>query len=226
MRRDRKRTIEAKCDPRYRLASDLFDRVRAKIEAIELPSGYTLEWGGEYENQQDAQAPIKASMPFFALIMVLICVVLFNSLKTPLVIWLTVPLALIGVSIGLLLTNSPFGFMALLGTLSLTGMLIKNSIVLIDQINMNLQQGIEPFNAIVSAAVSRMRPVTMAAATTVLGMMPLLQDPFFISMAVAIMFGLGFATVLSLVVVPVLYSIFYRIPYVPHEEVSGNVQKD
>jgi multidrug efflux pump subunit AcrB len=158
--------------------------------------------------------------------MVLICVVLFNSLKTPLVIWLTVPLALIGVSIGLLLTNSPFGFMALLGTLSLTGMLIKNSIVLIDQINMNLRQGIEPFNAIVSAAVSRMRPVTMAAATTVLGMMPLLQDPFFISMAVAIMFGLGFATVLSLVVVPVLYSIFYRIPYVPQEEVSENVQKD
>ncbi|GAF86577.1 unnamed protein product, partial [marine sediment metagenome] len=99
-RRDRRRTIEAKCDPKYGLASDIQKRVQAKIEAIEIPPGYEFEWGGEYEDTNDAQAPIKASMPLFILIMVLICVTLFNSLKTPLIIWITVPLALIGVSFG------------------------------------------------------------------------------------------------------------------------------
>jgi multidrug efflux pump subunit AcrB len=229
MRRDRRRTIEARCDPRYGLASELQTRVQPEIEAIKLPPGYSFEWGGEYEDTRKAQAPIKASMPFFILLMVLICVVLFNSLKTPLVIWLAVPLACIGVSLGLLLTRQPFGFMALLGTLALIGMLIKNSIVLIDRINSNIGEGREPFDSIVEAGVSRMRPVMMAASTTVLGMAPLLQDRFFVSMAVAIMFGLGFATVLSLLVVPVLFAIFYRIPYkgsqIVHPESQSRYEK-
>jgi multidrug efflux pump subunit AcrB len=143
--------------------------------------------------------------------MVLIVIMLFNSLRQPLVIWLVVPLALIGVTIGLLLTRQPFGFMALLGFLSLMGMLIKNAIVLIDQINLELREGKAPFAAIVDSGVSRLRPVGMAATTTILGMTPLFPDAFFVAMAVTIAFGLGFATLLTMVVVPVLFAIVYRV---------------
>jgi multidrug efflux pump subunit AcrB len=124
---------------------------------------------------------------------------------------LTVPLAIIGVTAGLLMFSQPFGFMALLGLMSLSGMLIKNAIVLIDQIDIEMASGKVPFQAIVDSGVSRLIPVSMAAMTTILGMLPLLQDAFFIAMAVTIMFGLGFATVLTLIVVPVLYAIFFKV---------------
>ena len=143
--------------------------------------------------------------------MLLVVLTLFNSIRLPLVIFLTVPLAIIGVTVGLLVMNQPFGFMALLGFLSLVGMLIKNAIVLIDEINVLRSEGKEPFDAVIEAGVSRMRPVSMAAMTTVLGMIPLLVDAFFVSMAVTIMFGLTFATVLTLVVVPVLYACLFGI---------------
>jgi multidrug efflux pump subunit AcrB len=143
---------------------------------------------------------------------VLIVIFLFNSLRKPAVIFLTVPLAIIGVTVGLLGAGQPFGFMALLGFLSLSGMLIKNAIVLIDEIGAQLAVGKSGYDAIVEAGLSRARPVSMAAATTVLGMIPLLTDAFFVSMAVTIMAGLTFATVLTLVFVPVLYAIFFRIP--------------
>ena len=143
--------------------------------------------------------------------MVLMVIMLFNNLRQPLIIWLTVPLALVGVVAGLLFFNQPFGFMALLGALSLTGMLIKNAVVLIDQININVADEMAPYEAVVSAGVSRMRPVMMAALTTVLGMAPLLTDDFFIAMAVTIMVGLSFATVLTLVFVPVLYATLYGL---------------
>jgi multidrug efflux pump subunit AcrB len=145
--------------------------------------------------------------------MVLIVIFLFNSIKKTLVIWLTVPLAIIGVTAGLLVMDQPFGFMPLLGLMSLAGMLIKNAIVLIDQIDTELASGKPGFHAIVDSGLSRLIPVSMAALTTILGMVPLLKDPFFVSMAVTIMFGLGAATVLTLIVVPVLYTIFFRISY-------------
>ena len=145
-------------------------------------------------------------------ILVFIVIVLFNSLKQPAIIFLTVPLALIGVTVGLLVTGQPFGFMALLGFLSLVGMLIKNAIVLIDEINLQSTLDQPLFDAIVNSGLSRLRPVSMAAMTTVLGMIPLVPDAFFASMAVTIMFGLTFATVLTLVVVPVLYACFYGVP--------------
>ena len=151
-----------------------------------------------------------ASLPMFILAMILITIVLFNSLKQPLIIWLTVPLSLIGVTAGLLLANQPFGFMALLGFLSLIGMLIKNAIVLIDEINLQWGEGKVLLEAIVDSSVSRLRPVFMAASTTALGLIPLLFDAFFVSMAVTIIFGLGFATLLTMVVVPVLYATFYK----------------
>jgi multidrug efflux pump subunit AcrB len=117
----------------------------------------------------------------------------------------------IGVTVGLGATGQPFGFMALLGFMSLSGMLIKNAIVLIDEINLQGTEDKSPIDAVLDSAVSRLRPVAMAAATTILGMAPLFPDAFFVSMAVTIAFGLGFATVLTMVVVPTLYSIFYKV---------------
>ncbi len=189
----------------------MFARLRPQIEAIELPDGYTLEWGGEYEDSGNARDALVGSVPLFVLLMVLITVGLFNSLKQPLVIWLNVPLALIGVTAGLLLTGQPFGFMSILGFLSLMGMLIKNAIVLVDQINLELADGKAELAAIIDSCASRLRPVAMAAATTALGMIPLVTDAFFSAMAVTIIFGLIFATILTMVILPVFYSIVFNV---------------
>ncbi|WP_213609745.1 efflux RND transporter permease subunit [Pseudoalteromonas sp.] len=216
MRRDRKRTLTVMADHDVigdETPAKLFSRVRAEIEAIELPRGYELQWGGEFESSSKAQKAIFGSLPLGYLAMFVVTVLLFNSVKKPLVIWATVPLAIIGVSAGLLVMNAPFSFMALLGLLSLSGMLIKNGIVLVDQINLELSEGKSPYQAVFDSGVSRVRPVAMAAITTILGMIPLLFDVFFQSMAVTIMFGLGFATILTLIVVPVLYTVVFRIDY-------------
>ncbi|MBK9468736.1 MAG: efflux RND transporter permease subunit [Gammaproteobacteria bacterium] len=222
MRRDRVRTIEAMADPfPGALASELLEAVKPQIDAIELPPEYTLSWGGELEDSSRAQSYIAAGVAVPLLLMVLVLVMLFNNLRQPLAIMLTVPLAVIGVSVGLLLANEPFGFMALLGFLSLSGMLIKNAIVLIDEINLEGSLGRTPLEAVLNAGVSRIRPVSMAAGTTVLGMLPLFADPFFIGMAVTIIGGLSFATVLTLIVVPVLHATFYRIPTDAREASAG-----
>ncbi len=174
--------------------------------------GYFIAWSGEAEDSSDATAQLAANIPLYFGMMILVVILLFNAFRQPAIIWLTVPLAIIGVTAGLLLFGEPFGFMALLGVMSLSGMLIKNAIVLIDQIDLDLRSGKDRYQAVVDSGVSRMRPVVLAAATTILGMLPLLQDAFFIAMAVTIMFGLLFATVLTLVFVPVLYTIFFKIP--------------
>ncbi len=210
MRRNRLYTITVHADQSSGLASTLFERIRPQIEAIKLPAGYTMEWGGEHEDSTNAQAALAGIIPIFILLMVLIVVCLFNSLRITAIIWLTVPLALIGVVVGLLVFRQPFGFMALLGALSLSGMLIKNAIVLIDEINVQLKTGKVPWNAVVDASVSRVRPVLMAVLTTVFGLIPLTVDVFFGAMAVTIIVGLLFASVLTLIVVPVLYVIFFR----------------
>ncbi len=216
MRRDRKRTLSVMADPSMftdETADSVFRKLRPKIEAIPLPAGYELDWGGEYEASTDAQKNIFSSLPLGYLFMFLITVFLFNSVLKPLSIWVTVPLVMIGVTSGLLLLNAPFSFMALLGLLSLSGMVIKNGIVLVDQISVELNEGKDRFEAVFHASVSRVRPVAMAAITTMLGMIPLFFDAFFQSMAVTIVFGLGFATVLTLVVLPVTYALLFRIPY-------------
>ncbi|MBW1645222.1 MAG: efflux RND transporter permease subunit [Deltaproteobacteria bacterium] len=173
--------------------------------------GYFIAWGGELEDSSDSQKQLAANIPIYFGMMVLIVIFMFNAFRQPLIIWLTVPLALIGVTAGLLLLKQPFGFMALLGLMSLSGMLIKNAIVLIDQIDINIRSGLPPLQAIIDSGVSRMQPVMMAALTTMMGMIPLFQDAFFVSMAVTIVFGLGFATVLTLLFVPVLYATFFKI---------------
>jgi multidrug efflux pump subunit AcrB len=210
-RQNRRRTITVQGDPREGVASPVFERVRSAIEAIPLPPGYELEWGGEYESSNDANRMLMASVPLFFSLMILIVVALFNTLRQTLIVFLTLPLAVIGVTAGLLVTGQPFGFVALLGFLSLSGMLIKNAVVLLDQIDINLGRGQRPLGAVLDAGVSRVRPVTMAAFTTVLGMTPLLFDRFWAAMAVTIMAGLAFATVLTLVVVPVLYATFHGV---------------
>ena len=214
-RRNRQPTLTIRCDAKDLPTSAVFEQLKPVVEAIPLPTGYGLEWGGEFEDSGKAQAALMKMMPVIGMMMVLIIIILFNSIKKPAIIFLTVPLALIGVTIGLLAFNQPFGFMALLGFLSLSGMLIKNSVVLIDEINCQLATGKDPYQAVIDSGVSRVRPVSMAAATTVLGMAPLLVDAFFVAMAVTIMVGLTFATVLTLVVVPLLYAMFFKIQNKP-----------
>lgn len=210
-KRNRVYTITPSCDPAQGLATVLLSRLKPQIETMLLPPGYMLEWGGEFEDSRDANKAINASLPAGFLTMIVIVILLFGKIRQPLIIWLTVPLAIIGITAGLLSMNVAFGFMGLLGALSLVGLLIKNAIVLIEEIDMNIAAGRESYNAILDSAVSRMRPVMMAASTTILGMAPLLSDVFFLDMAVVIMFGLGFASVLTLIVVPVLYAIFFNI---------------
>ncbi len=209
-RRDRQRTIIIKSNPRSENASVVFNRIRPGIEAIDIPLGCTLEFGGEYESSKDANEALGGKVVLFGFLMIIVVIVLFNKLVQPLIIWLCVPLAVIGVTIGLLATNQPFGFMALLGLLSLSGMLIKNAIVLVDEIDLQIREGNPVYTAILDSGVSRMRPVMMAASTTVLGMLPLVVDAFFVAMAVTIMAGLTFASILTLVIVPVLYAIFFK----------------
>jgi multidrug efflux pump subunit AcrB len=211
VRRDRFPTITVHADPRSGLPSQLFNRVRSQVEAIELPPGYALEWGGEYEDSRDARRALAEPLPYFAALMVFIVVCLFNSIRTTVLIWLVVPLAFIGVTAGLLLTGKPFGFMALLGVLSVGGELIKGQIVVLSKVCNEIDKGKDPFHAILDGGTSKMRPVCMVVLTTVLGMIPLLTDAFFGAMAVCIMFGLAFAAVLGLIVTPVLYTIFYGV---------------
>jgi multidrug efflux pump subunit AcrB len=222
-RRNRSLAITVKCNTTGETAASAFTRISPLLTAAmaDLPEGYYMEWGGEHESSGNAQAGLIAKMPPILVGMVLIVIALFNSLRKPLVIFLTVPLTTIGVTAGLLIFNQPFGFMAMLGFLSLAGMQIKNAIVLIDEINAQQAAGEDPFNAVINAGVTRLRPVVLAALTTVLGMMPLVLDAFYVSMAVTIMCGLTFATLLTMIVIPLNYALIFRIPNPPLSHGSG-----
>jgi multidrug efflux pump subunit AcrB len=143
--------------------------------------------------------------------MLITSILLFGRLREPMIIWLLVPLSVVGITAGLLSTNGAFDFMSLLGALSLIGLMIKNAIVLIEEIDLQIRGGKEPLQSIVDAGVSRLRPVVLAAATTILGLIPLLGDVFFVNMAVTMMAGLGFASLLTLVVLPTLYAVVFRV---------------
>jgi multidrug efflux pump subunit AcrB len=151
------------------------------------------------------------SLPVGFLLMILVTILLFGKVRQPLLIWLTVPLAVIGITACLLVFNGAFDFMSLLGALSLLGMLIKNAIVLIDEIDQQSSMGKEAYRAILDSTVSRLRPVVLAAATTILGLIPLLRDVFFVNMSLTIMAGLGFATLLTLFFVPTLHAILFGV---------------
>jgi multidrug efflux pump subunit AcrB len=170
-----------------------------------------MEWGGEHESAGQAQESLGRQMPLAFGTMLLITILLFGRLRQTAVIWTIVPMAVNGAALGLLFTGLPFSFTALLGLLSLSGMLIKNAIVLVEEIDaQKAEAGLPQSEAIVAASVSRLRPVVLASGTTILGMAPLLWDVFFASMAVTIMAGLGFASILTLVGVPGLYHSYLR----------------
>ncbi|RKZ48522.1 MAG: AcrB/AcrD/AcrF family protein [Gammaproteobacteria bacterium] len=211
-RRDRRRTITVQANPVLGFTlPDMMKNVASKVESIELPPGYTFEWGGEIESSADSQASLIPGMIPAAVIISFIVVALFNAFRPPIVIALVIPFALIGITAGLLVSGAAFGFVALLGGMSLIGMMIKNSVVLLDQVNIELAEDKAPYEALVHACMSRLRPVGLAAATTIFGMIPLLQDIFWVGMAITIMAGLMFGTILTMVLVPVFYATLYRI---------------
>lgn len=211
-RRDRVRTLTVEGEPLPGLTgSQALAAVKGPIEAIPLKTGYGLEWGGELESSADAQSALAAQLPAAFLIMLVITILLFAKLRQPFMIWCVVPMSICGVTAGLLFTGMPFSFTALLGLLSLSGMLIKNAIVLVDEIDDQVSQKGATIDALAAASVSRLRPVFLAAVTTILGMIPLLPDAFFASMSVTIMGGLAFATILTLIAIPTLYSLMYGI---------------
>jgi len=213
-RRDRVRTITIAGEPvDGTTAAKARLSVLQQIESIQLPQGYQLEWGGEYETSRDAQQRLGSGLPVGLLVMFIISVLLFGRVRQPLIIWLLVPMALVGIVAGLLIADLPFGFMSLLAFISLWGMLIKNVIVLLEEIDLQIADGINKTQAVVAASVSRLRPVSLAAITTILGVFPLVTDAFFADMAVSIIGGLSFATLLTLIAVPVLYSVFYKISF-------------
>jgi len=210
---DRRRAVTVQAIPANGVTlPTLRNSVLKEFDAIKLPPGYKLEWDGEFEDTKTSQSSLIPPMAPAGLVMILVLVALFNAYRPPLLILLVIPFGVIGVVSGLLMTGAAFGFMALLGAMSLSGMMIKNSIVLLDQLNIELKEGKPPYQAVMDASISRLRPVFNAAATTVFGMAPLLLDVFWVSMAVAIMFGLTFGTLLTMVLLPVLYATFYRIP--------------
>jgi multidrug efflux pump subunit AcrB len=219
LRRDRRRTVTVEAS----LAADGNAIAMARQmdswlqnEQKTWPFGYKYEMGGELETSGKANDSINVNLPLTGLIILLLLVGQFNSLRRPLIILLTIPLGMIGVTIGLLVANSYFGFMTLLGVVSLAGIVVNNAIVLIDRIAIEREQnGLSPDLAVVEAAMRRLRPILLTTATTVGGLLPLWLGggPLWEPMAIAIIFGLMFATVLTLGVVPVLYSLFFRVNF-------------
>jgi multidrug efflux pump subunit AcrB len=209
---DRRRAITVQCSPNDVTAPTLRNAVVEKFAAIELPPGYRLDWDGEYWSAKQSQEALAPGVVPAIVIMLFILVALFNGFRPMLICIGVIPFVMIGITGGLLLTQTPFGFIALLGAMSLSGMMIKNAVVLLDEVNANLGKGLTPYNAVIEAAVSRLNPVVNAAGTTVLGVLPMLQDVFWVALAVTIFFGLIVGTVLTMVMVPTLYALLYRIP--------------
>jgi multidrug efflux pump subunit AcrB len=211
-RRDRRRTITIQTNPIPGVAApELHAAVAPDVESVPLPPGFTLQWGGDHESGNDANSSLVPGMvPAIAVMMVSV-VALFNAFRPPLIVFLMVPFALIGITGGLLAFDVPFGFMALLGAMSLSGQMIRNAIVLVDQIGIDRETGLDPYEAVIQSAMSRLRPVMLSAGTAALGVIPLLQDVFWVGLAVTMIGGLAIGTVLIMILVPVLYVIFYRV---------------
>ncbi len=191
--------------------AEVHGEIRKEIEAMTLPEGYTFFWDSQFKDQSEAMQAIAKFFPLAFLMLIVILVALFGNFREPVIILCVLPLSLIGIAIGMLLTGFDFGFFPIAGWLGLLGMIIKNVIVLIDEINTQRREGVVPYIAVVEATVSRTRPVLMAATTTILGMIPLLFDIAFGGMAATIIFGLTFATLLTLFVTPALYVLFYKV---------------
>lgn len=209
---NRHRALSALCDPVIGVTTaELHKDIVSKIEAIQLPEGYNLMWDAEKKNQKEAVDAIVTFFPLAFLLIIAILIALFGNYKQPLIVVVLLPFSLIGVIFGLVGLGKAFDFMSFIGWIGLLGMVIKNVIVLLDEVNIQRKEGQSHFDAIIFATISRTRPVLMAAITTMFGMIPLISDSVFGAMSVTIIFGLGFATFLTLLAVPVFYALFYNI---------------
>lgn len=207
---NRRLSMAAQCDvqPGHTM-KEVHGEIRDEIERIGLPAGYSFFWDSQYKDQKEAMEALTKYFPLAIVFLVLILVALFGNFRQPSIIFLILPLSVIGVVVGMLVTGFQFGFFCIAGWLGLLGMIIKNVIVLLDEVNIQRRAGVAPGEAIVEATVSRTRPVLMAAITTIFGSIPLLFDVVFGGMAATIVFGLSFATLLTLFVTPALYVVFY-----------------
>ena len=209
---NRQLSMAAQCDVKQgHTMKEVHSEIRNEIENIQLPEGYTFFWDSQYKDQKEAMEALVKYFPLAVILLLVILVMQFGNYRQPLIIFLILPLSLIGMVFGLLLTGFEFGFFCIAGWLGLLGMIIKNVIVLLDEVNVQRRAGVEPYTAIIEATVSRVRPVLMAALTTVFGSIPLLFDVVFGGMAATIVFGLSFATLLTLFVTPALYAILYKV---------------
>ncbi|NLR91815.1 efflux RND transporter permease subunit [Flammeovirga agarivorans] len=209
---NRQRMIAAQCDVEFGFESpEVEEAVVPLIESMELPEGYTLFWDGLKRYQTQSNEAISAPLPIAAVLMVAVLLVLFKGYRKPLVILGILPLIWVGIILGMKVFGQTIGFMAILGLLGLVGMVIKNAIVLVEQIEIEMNNGLGEYDALIMSALSRTIPVAMAAATTILGMAPIIKDPLFGGMAAAIMGGLFAATIATLIVLPILYAIFFNL---------------
>ncbi|MFR9503463.1 MAG: efflux RND transporter permease subunit [Rikenellaceae bacterium] len=207
-----KRAMRAQCNTQNGVgAEDARKQIVEAVEAIELPEGYSLSWQGEYVAKNKSMKYLFANLPLSIVLMVGILIMLFGDYRKPLIILVCVPLLFVGAVFGVLIAGKAFGFVAICGILGLIGMMIKNGVVLMDEINLQIGEGKEPFDALLESSATRFRPVMMASLTTILGMIPLLPDDMFGSLAATIMGGLLFGTVITLIFIPILYSIFFKI---------------
>lgn len=204
------RAMKAQCNNVWgATAEEVRQAIMPAIDTITLPEGYAYKWLGEYRASSQSTKYLFGSLPWAIVMMIAILIMLFRDFRKPAIIFLCLPLAMIGIVLGMLLTGKDFGFVAIVGALGLIGMMIKNGVVLLDEISLQIASGKEPEAALLDSSSSRFRPVMMAALTTILGMIPLLSDDLFGAMAVTIMFGLLVGTVITLVFIPVLYALFF-----------------
>lgn len=210
------RTIEAQCDPN----TELFQGTTAKVEqelksaiaAIPLPAGYSMDWGGETKLQRESTANVLKYVPLTLFLILTLLLLLFNNWKEVFLVLICFPFVICGIIPSLLLFRQPFTFMAIIGLMGLMGMMVKNGIVLVDEINrLNKEEHYSAYDSVITATISRVRPVLMASLTTILGMAPLLGDPMYGSMAVCIMAGLTVDTIITLILLPVIYSVLFHV---------------
>jgi multidrug efflux pump subunit AcrB len=216
-RRDQERTITVSAKHQVLKAGDLFEALQPTMEMLDLLPSYAWAMGGELEKQAEAQGYLFEYLPHFVALAVLLLIWQFNSYRRTAIILLTIPMTLTGVVVGLLVMDATFGFMAILGLLSLAGVIVNNGIVLIDRIEVERAEGKTPYQAVVNSALGRFRPILMTTVTTILGLLTLIiaRDPLFYGMAVVLAFGLAVGSVLTLGFVPILYTLFFRVEIPP-----------
>ena len=216
MRVNGKRAIEAECDPNTDMfeatPTKVIDDIKDEIESIQLPQGYEMKWIGEGELQSDAVKNVLKNLPITIFVILLTLLLLFNSWKKVILILICFPFVFVGITPALLASRQPFTFMAIIGMMGLIGMMVKNAIVLVDEINrLQKEEHVHPYKAVIDATVSRVRPVTMASLTTIVGMIPLVGDPMYGSMAITIMGGLTVGTIITLILLPLFYTALFNI---------------